>query len=110
MKEMYYGTTWKWPIEHLPKVMLSANVVANMKSIWQMPDKWMMDSGIGGLFANGKRPVSIEKYMEIIEKWNPPIAWSYDWPCEPSVRENTKMTVKQSQDNLGINIPGSGEQ
>ena len=97
ISEFYYGTSWKWPIQVMPRVMLSANVVRNMKSTWKMPELWMMDSGIGSLFKNGTRTLTIEKYKEILNKWNPPIAWAYDWPCEPSIRESLKYSVKEAQ-------------
>jgi hypothetical protein len=98
IQEFYYGTSWKWPIQYLPRVMLSANVIKKLKSTWIMPERWMMDSGIGGMFKGKKRDLSIDEYALVLQKWHPPIAWSYDWPCEPGLRNTFHYSVKQAQD------------
>ncbi|MHB8552809.1 MAG: deazapurine DNA modification protein DpdA family protein [Thermoplasmataceae archaeon] len=96
--EFYYGTTWKWPIPYLPRVMLSAGFARNLKKPYIIDKPWMMDSGIGGMFKEGSRPrLTIEEYSEIIKKWNPPIAWTYDFPCEPSIRERFHYDPTQAQ-------------
>ncbi|MEM0143488.1 MAG: hypothetical protein QXL94_06010 [Candidatus Parvarchaeum sp.] len=46
----------------------------------------MMDSGIGGMFSGVQR-LTLEDYKQVIELWNPPLAWAYDYPCEPRIRK-----------------------
>jgi hypothetical protein len=58
----------------------------------------MIDSGIGGMFKPESKPrLSIEEYAEQIEKWQPPIAWTYDYPCEPSIRQRFGYNPTQAQ-------------
>lgn len=96
---VYYGTAWKWPIPYLPRVMLSVSTIRNLKTVWKIDKPWMMDSGIGGMFKEGSRPrITMEEYESILGKWKPPIAWTYDYPCEPSIRGRYNYTIKQAQD------------
>ena len=103
IEEIYYGTTWKWAVPYIPRVMLSANVVKNHKSTWIINKPWMMDSGVGGMFKGKAREFGIDRYAEILNLWKPPIAWSYDYPCEPSVRHKFRYTVKQAQERTTDN-------
>ena len=96
--EFYYGSAWRWPIQYLPRVMLSASFTRTLKKPYKMDRPWMMDSGIGGMFKPDSKPrLSIEEYAEQIEKWQPPIAWTYDYPCEPSIRQRFGYTITQAQ-------------
>ena len=41
--EFYYGSTWRWPIQYLPRVMLSASFTRNLKKPYKMDKPWMMN-------------------------------------------------------------------
>ena len=103
IKEFYYGSSWKWPLPYLPRVMLSYNMLRNYKKPWNIEKPFMMDSGAYSVIARyGKYPYSISEYAEAIEKWKPDITWTMDYPCEPSVRKKGGYTPKHAQE-LTIN-------
>ncbi len=103
IKEFYYGSSWKWPLAYLPRVMLSYNMLRNYKKPFNIEKPFMMDSGAYSVIARyGKYPYSTSEYAEAIEKWKPDIAWTMDYPCEPSVRKKGGYTPKQAQE-LTIN-------
>jgi len=104
MIEFYYGTTWIWPIQYLPRVMISASFLRNRKSKLKIEKPWMMDSGIGGMFKDNSSPrLSVEEYVNIILLHEPPIAWTYDYPCEPSIVAKYCYTVSKAQDMTNKN-------
>jgi len=104
MIEFYYGTTWIWPIQYLPRVMISASFLRTRKSKLKIEKPWMMDSGIGGMFKDGSRPrLSLEEYANIISLHEPPIAWTYDYPCESSIIAKYCYTVSKAQDMTNEN-------
>jgi hypothetical protein len=98
ISEFYYGTAWKWPIPYLPRIMISAGFARSLKTPYSIDKPWMMDSGIGGMFKEGSKPrITIDEYAEIIRKWNPSVAWTYDFPCEPSIRVRYGYDPKEAQ-------------
>lgn len=98
ISEFYYGTTWRWPVPFLPRIMLSASYTRTIKHPWIINKPWMMDSGIGGMFKPGSQSrLTVDEYAEQIRKWNPPIAWSYDYPCEPSIRKRFGYSSVEAQ-------------
>jgi hypothetical protein len=103
--EFYYGTSWVWAIQYLPKVMISASVpfIKGRKSKFEINKPWMMDSGVGQLWKEGNGRLSVEEYANIIIQQNPPVAWSYDYPCEPSIRNKFGYTSLQAQDMTNRN-------
>ena len=104
MIEFYYGTTWIWPIQFLPRVMISATFLRTRKSKLKIEKPWMLDSGIGGMFKdNSSQRLSLEEYANIISLHEPPIAWTYDYPCEPSIREKYCYTSSRAQDMTNDN-------
>jgi hypothetical protein len=87
ISEFYYGTSWHWPVQYLPRVMLSYNFLRTIKKPWNMDKSWMMDSGAFSVILKyGKYPYTTEEYAKAISQWHPDIAWTMDYPCEQSVR------------------------
>jgi len=104
MIEFYYGTTWVWPIQYLPRVMITASFLRTRKSKLKIEKPWMMDSGIGGMFKDNSSPrLSVEEYVNIILLHEPPIAWTYDYPCEPSIRAKYRYSPSEAQDMTNKN-------
>ena len=104
MIEFYYGTTWVWAIPYMPRVMISVSLVRNRKSKIKIEKPWMMDSGIGGMFKPTSKPrLSIEEYANVIAFQEPPIAWTYDYPCEPVIRQKYCYTPSKAQDMTNKN-------
>ena len=88
LSEFYYGSAWHWPLPYLPRVMLSYNMLRKLKAAWNIDIPFMMDSGAFAVIQkHGKYPYSPEAYALGIEKWHPDIAWTMDYPCEPSVQK-----------------------
>ena len=98
IQEFYYGASWHWPLEHLPRVMLSFNFTRTLKKPWKIDIPFMLDSGAYSVILKyGRYPYSAEEYAANVELWNPDIAWTMDYPCEPSVRNAGKYTPLQAQ-------------
>ena len=86
LSEFYYGSSWHWPLPYLPRVMLSYNMLRTLKAPWNIDIPFMMDSGAFAVIQKyGKYPFTQREYALGIEKWHPDIAWTMDYPCEPSV-------------------------
>lgn len=99
ISEFYYGTAWHWPIPYLPRVMLSYNFTRTLKKPWELSVPLMMDSGAYSvILKHGKYPYSPEDYKNGIYAWAPMIAWTMDYPCEKSVRERGRYSVKDAQE------------
>jgi hypothetical protein len=104
IQEFYYGTSWHWPLPYLPRVMLSYNYVRKLKMPWKIEIPFMMDSGAYSVILKyGKYPYTTEEYAKGIEKWHPDIAWTMDYPCEPSVREKGNYDPIQAQEMTNQN-------
>lgn len=100
IKEFYYGSSWRWPLPYLPRVMLSFNMIRKIKTPWKIDIPFMLDSGAYAALAgdiNGEYPYTTEDYAEGIAKWNPDICWTMDYPCEPDLRLKGAYTVTEAQ-------------
>ncbi len=99
LSEFYYGSAWKWPLQHIPRVMLSYNFIRHLKKPWKINIPFMLDSGAYSVIIKyGKYPYTPEEYAEGIKLWKPDIAWTMDFPCEPSARNKGNYNVKQAQE------------
>ncbi len=99
IKEFYYGSAWHWPLQHIPRVMLSYNFIRSLKNPWKIDIPFMLDSGAYSVILKyGKYPYSIEEYAKAIEIWKPDIAWTMDYPCEPSVQAKGEYTPWKAQE------------
>ena len=98
--EFYYGSSWHWPLDYIPRVMLSYNYLRTIKHPWDnISIPFMMDSGAYSVILKyGKYPYSPEQYAEGIKAWNPDIAWTMDYPCEATVRGKGKYSPLTAQD------------
>ena len=98
--EFYYGSSWHWPLDYIPRVMLSYNYLRTIKHPWNNINiPFMMDSGAYSVILKyGKYPYSPEQYAEGIKAWKPDIAWTMDYPCEAKVREKGKYSPLTAQD------------
>ena len=102
--EFYYGTSWHWPLPYLPRVMLSYNFIRTLKKPWKIDIPVMLDSGAYSVILKyGKYPYIPEEYAEGISRWHPYIAWTMDYPCEPSVREKGNYDPIQAQEMTNQN-------
>ena len=113
LSEFYYGSAWHWPLPYLPRVMLSYNMLRTLKTAWNIDIPFMMDSGAFAVIQkHGKYPYSPEAYALGIEKWHPDIAWTMDYPCEPSVQKKGhydpisahEMTIDNQIRLLDLNV------
>ena len=99
IQEFYYGSSWHWPLPYLPRVMLSYNYIRTIKKPWRVDIPLMLDSGAYSVILKyGKYPYSSEDYSKGIEKWHPHIAWTMDYPCEPSVQKRGDYNPKKAQE------------
>ena len=98
IQQFFYGSSWHWHIEHLPRVMLSFNFTRTLKKPWKIDIPFMLDSGAYSvILKHGKYPYSAEDYASNIEAWKPDIAWTMDCPCEPSVRKAGNYNPREAQ-------------
>ena len=99
IREFYYGSSWHWPLPYLPRVMLSYNMLRKIQKIWSINIPLMMDSGAFAVIQKyGKYLYSPEEYASGIEKWHPDIAWTMDYPCEPSIQRRGNYDSKRAQE------------
>ena len=99
ISEFFYGSSWHWPLNYVPRVMLSYNYLRTIKHPWDVNIPFMMDSGAYSIILKyGKYPFTAGEYANGINLWNPDIAWTMDYPCEPKARENGKYSSIKAQD------------
>lgn len=99
IQEFYYGSSWHWPLPYLPRVMLSYNYIRTIKKPWRVDIPLMLDSGAYSVILKyGKYPYAPEEYAEDIERWRPDIAWTMDYPCEPSVQKKGNYDPRKAQE------------
>ena len=98
--EFYYGSSWHWPLDYIPRAMLSYNYLRTIKHPWNNINiPWMMDSGAYSVILKyGKYPYMPEQYAEGIKAWRPDISWTMDYPCEEKVREAGQYNPLTAQD------------
>jgi hypothetical protein len=79
--------------------MLSYNMLRKIKTAWGINIPFMMDSGAFAVILKyGKYPYSPEEYASGIAKWQPDIAWTMDYPCEPSVQKRGSYNSRTAQE------------
>ena len=99
ISEFFYGSSWHWPLNYIPKVMLSYNYLRTIKHPWNINIPFMLDSGAYSVILKyGKYPFTAEEYADGIKLWKPDIAWTMDYPCEPKATEKGKYTSLTAQD------------
>ena len=99
LSEFYYGSSWRWPLSYIPRVMLSYNMLRKIKTPWKIDIPFMMDSGAFAVILKyGKYPFTPEEYTLGIWKWQPDIAWTMDYPCEPSVQKKGNYNSRTAQE------------
>lgn len=98
IKEFWPGASWKWPVAHLDRVMLSDNFIRHLKHPWEMKIPFMLDSGAFSVIAKyGKYPDTNLDYANRIKSWHPDHSWTRDYPCEPELREKWGYTPREAQ-------------
>ena len=104
IQEFYYGSSWHWPLAYLPRVMLSYNMLRKIRTLWNISIPFMMDSGAFAVINKyGRYPYAPEEYADGIKKWHPDVAWTMDYPCEPSMRDKGKYESKKAQEMTNNN-------
>ena len=99
ISEFFYGSSWHWPLNYIPRVMLSYNYLRTIKHPWNINIPFMLDSGAYSVILKyGKYPFTGEEYADGIKLWKPDIAWTMDYPCEPKATEKGKYTSLTAQD------------
>ena len=99
ISEFFYGSSWHWPLNYIPRVMLSYNYLRTIKHPWNINIPFMLDSGAYSVILKyGKYPFTAEEYADGIKLWKPDIAWTMDYPCEPKATEKGKYTSLTAQD------------
>ena len=79
--------------------MLSYNMLRKIRTPWKIDIPFMMDSGAFAVIQKyGKYPYSPEEYASGIDKWHPDIAWTMDYPCEPSVQKRGDYNPGEAQE------------
>jgi queuine/archaeosine tRNA-ribosyltransferase len=59
---------------------------------------WILDSGaFGELYQHGKYTYSIEDYLSLVSKYQPPVFVSMDYPCESKILFKTGKSIKEHQ-------------
>lgn len=94
IQEFYYGTSWKWPIQYLPRVMITASYLDARKKKVEIEKPYMVDRGVGKEFSSlTKNPIiSVHRYAELLRRQQPQIASTFDYPCEPDLRKKRGYT------------------
>ena len=72
-----------------------------------LPVTWCMDSGgFSQILAHGKYTVSEAQYLDVIERFSPPVAFCQDWMCEAVMLEKTGLTVREHQERTTASYLG----
>ena len=104
IKEFWPGASWKWPLSYVDKVMLSENFIRRLKHPWDVKIPLMLDSGAYSLIlAHGTYPFPLIDYANDIRIWQPSVAWTMDYPCEPSIRAKWNFTPREAQTKTNEN-------
>ena len=99
ISEFFYGSSWHWPLNYIPRVMLSYNYLRTIKHPWNINIPFMLDSGAYSVILKyGKYPFTAEEYADGIKLWKPDIAWTMDYPCEPKATEKGNYSPLKAQD------------
>ena len=104
IQEFYYGASWHWPLDHIPRVMLSYNYIRHIRKPWKISIPFMLDSGAFSIILKEGRYIwDAKQYADAIAQWNPDVAWTMDYPCEPSVRAKGGYTPAEAQEYTNNN-------
>ena len=94
--KIYYGIDRKCCIPHVENPLVSVRTIEKRKSPLVTDKDWFMDSGAFTYLKQfGKYPLSIEKYLSIVSKFNPSLWTIQDWCCEQTVLTSTGLNVLQ---------------
>lgn len=55
------------------------------------------------LLQHGHYPWPVAQYAEAIQRWAPDVAWTMDYPCEPSVRLSGRYDPRKAQEMTNTN-------
>lgn len=104
IQEFYYGSSWHWPLPLLPRVMLSYNFIRTLKNPWKIDIPFMLDSGAFSVIQKYRGyPFGPCDYAMAIQEWKPDVAWTMDYPCEPSIRKKGLYSPREAQEFTIIN-------
>lgn len=104
IQEFYYGTAVRWPLSYIPRAMISYNAIRHLRKPWAVPVPWMMDSSaFTQILRYGNYKWAPEEYAAAIAAWAPPVAWTMDYPCEPTVRVAGGYTPSEAQTRTNDN-------
>ncbi len=98
VQEFWYGSAERWSAAVVPRVMLSFNAIRRLRKPWAIPLRIMEDSGaFVVILKNGRYPWGPKEYAAGLALWHPEVAWTMDYPCEPTVRRKGGYTVAEAQ-------------
>jgi hypothetical protein len=104
VREFWYGSAERWSAAILPRVMLSFNAIRRLRKPWALPLRIMEDSGAYVvILKHGRYPWTPQEYAENLWMWHPEVAWTMDYPCEPTVRRAGGYTVAEAQVKTNAN-------
>ena len=79
-------------------------MLRKIRTLWNISIPFMMDSGAFAVINKyGRYPYAPEEYADGIKKWHPDVAWTMDYPCEPSMRDKGKYESKKAQEMTNNN-------
>ena len=86
--------------QHLDRCMISANILINRKSDFDV-GSWMLDSGAFTRIAAGKPHMDASAYANLINRWREcgelESAVTQDMMCEPFIVRRTGLSVEEHQ-------------
>ncbi len=98
VQEFWYGCAERWSARMLPRIMVSYNTIRRWRKPWDASVRTMEDSGAYEvILTHGRYPWSPAEYACGIALWQPEVAWTMDYPCEPSVRAKGGYTCVEAQ-------------
>ncbi len=121
--KVYYGLTSHTQLKRSPRdidVMLSARWLIKKSSdsvVWSYIKEfksWFLDSGaFGSFFYDGGFNITLDQYIDFVDRVKPDYWISMDMPCEPHIIQsplNTHERIEFTIDNTKIlaktNLPG----
>lgn len=98
VEHFFIGCDRRWMFDLIPKPMLGVNAPLSRRVDLRSKEVSWADSGAFQLVKkHAGYPFSHEEYRARLEQLGPSFYTQMDWPCEPSVREKTGLTVAQHQ-------------
>lgn len=103
----YIGIDRRWMFQIVSKPMVSFNAPAARTLPLHEKASSFMDSGaFSVLKKHGRYPWSPDDFKRVIAKSGPTFFTQMDWPCEPSVRASTGLTV---DDHIRLSVESARE-